>query len=323
MTDTPTTPWPTLPDGRMLVLRTCDAQMRSEHTPAFVWPTSGPVEAPDWDPDPDRDCGGGLHGLLWGCGDASMLSSSSTVRWLVVAVDPADIANPDAPGKVRFRAGEVVLVTTDRAEAVAHLEANGAALLPTVYGTSTSGRGGTSISGYRGTSTSGHRGTSTSGDRGTSISGHGGTSISGDHGTSTSGHRGTSTSGDCGTSISGDHGTSTSGHGGTSTSGDRGTSISGDCGTSISGDCGTSTSGDYGTSTSGRGGTSTSGHGGTSISGDCGTSTSGDGGIVVVGWWDGKAARLRLTVGYVGEDGIEANTTYRCSASGVLEAVRS
>ena len=101
MTDTPTTPWPTLPDGRMLVLRTCDAQMRSEHSPSFVWPTSGPVEAPDWDPDPDRDCGGGLHGLLWGCGNASMLSSSSTVRWLVVAVDPADIANPDAPGKVR------------------------------------------------------------------------------------------------------------------------------------------------------------------------------------------------------------------------------
>ena len=234
MTDTPTTPWPTLPDGRMLVLRTCDAQMRSEHSPSFVWPPSGPVEAPDWDPDPDRDCGGGLHGLLWGCGNASMLSSSSTVRWLVVAVDPADIANPDAPGKVRFRSGEVVLVTTDRAEAVAHLEANGAALLPTVYGTPTSG--------------------------------HGGTSISGD--------RGTSTSGDCGTSISGDRGTSTSGH--------------------------------HGTSISGHGGTSTSGHGG----------------IVVVGWWDGKAARLRLTVGYVGEDGIEANTTYRCSASGVLEAVR-
>ena len=44
---------------------------------------------------------------------------------------------------------------------------------------------------------------------------------------------------------------------------------------------------------------------------------------MVVGWWDGKAARLRLTVGYVGEDGIEANTTYRCSASGALEAVRS
>ena len=93
MTDTPTTRWPTLPDGRMLVLRTCDAEMRSEHTPAFVWPTSGPVEAPDWDPAPDRDCGGGLHGLLWGCGNASMLSSSSTARWLVVAVDPADIAN--------------------------------------------------------------------------------------------------------------------------------------------------------------------------------------------------------------------------------------
>ena len=290
MTDTPTTPWPTLPDGRMLVLRTCDAQMRSEHTPSFVWPAAGPVEAPDWDPDPERDCGGGLHGLLWGCGNAWMLSSSSTSRWLVVAVDPADIANPDAPGKVRFRAGEVVLVTT-RAEAVAHLEANGAALLPTVYGTSISG----------------NRGTSTSGDHGTSISGNRGTSTSGARGTSTSGNDGTSTSGARGTSTSGDHGTSTSGNDGTSTSGNRGTS----------------TSGDYGASTSGDDGASISGYRGRSISGHGGTSTSGYGGIVVVGWWDGKAARLRLTVGYVGEDGIEANTTYRCSASGVLEAVRS
>ena len=34
-------------------------------------------------------------------------------------------------------------------------------------------------------------------------------------------------------------------------------------------------------------------------------------------------AEMRLTVGYVGEDGIKANTTYRCSASGALEAVRS
>jgi len=306
MTDTPTTPWPTLPDGRMLVLRTCDAQMRSEHTPSFVWPTSGPVEAPDWDPDPDRDCGGGLHGLLWGCGNAWMLSSSSTSRWLVVAVDPADIANPDAPGKVRFRAGEVVLVTT-RAEAVAHLEANGAALLPTVYGASTSGDRGTSTSGYRGRSTSGNGGTSISGDRGTSTSGNGGASTSGDHGTSTSG----------------DHGRSISGYGGASISGDYGRSTSGDGGTSISGDDGTSTSGNGGRSTSGNGGRSTSGDGGTSTSGNGGRSTSGDRGIVVVGWWDGKAARMRLTVGYVGEDGIEANTTYRCSASGVLEAVRS
>ena len=89
-----------------------------------------------------------------------------------------------------------------------------------------------------------------------------------------------------------------------------GTSTSGDGGTSTSGDRGTSTSGDGGTSTSGYGGTSTSGVGGTSTSGYGGTSTSGDGGIIQIKWWDDKAGRYRLTTGYVGEDGIEANTKY-------------
>jgi hypothetical protein len=39
-------------------------------------------------------------------------------------------------------------------------------------------------------------------------------------------------------------------------------------------------------------------------------------GAVVVAWWDGQ--RKRLTVGYVGEDGIEANTPYRCDEAGKL-----
>ena len=50
--------------------------------------------------------------------------------------------------------------------------------------------------------------------------------------------------------------------------------------------------------------------GGTSTSGDGGTSTSGDRGIIQIKWWDDKAGRYRLTTGYVGEDGIEANTKY-------------
>jgi len=74
------------------------------------------------------------------------------------------------------------------------------------------------------------------------------------------------------------------------------------CGNGLHGYCGTSTSGD--------GGTSTSGDGGTSTSGDGGTSTSGDGGIIQIKWWDDKEGRYRITTGYVGEDGIEANTKY-------------
>ena len=214
MTETPTQTWPTLDDGRMLVLRANSDRYPNDYND-FRWPleVGATAVAPDWNPDPALSCGGGLHGLLWGCGSASLLHAADDpeTTWLVVAVDPADIATPidtGVPEKVRFRACEIMHVGTDRAKAVEFLAAAvpDGVNLPFVYGTSTSG--------YGGTSTSGDGGTSTSGDRGTSTSGDGGTSTSGDRGTSTSGDGGTSTSGDGGTSTSGDRGTSTSGDGG-------------------------------------------------------------------------------------------------------------
>ena len=195
---TTTTTWPTTADGKWLVLRTVDADWRSRD--GFRWYKTVETVAPDWDPDPHRECGGGLHGLLWGCGDAGLLSPVSDAVWLVVAVDPTDVANPDQAHKVRFRAGRVRFHGT-RDEAVDYLMAHGGAGLPVVCGRHSSG----------------YKGTSTSGDWGTSNSGSGGTSNSGNHGTSTSGYKGSSTSGNWGTS--------TSGRGGTSTAGDRGTLI--------------------------------------------------------------------------------------------------
>ena len=55
-------------------------------------------------------------------------------------------------------------------------------------------------------------------------------------------------------------------------------------------------------------------HGATSTSGDRGTSTSGYGGTLVLCWHDGT--RYRLTVAYVGEDGIEPGVPYRADAQG-------
>ena len=201
---TATTTWPTTADGKYLVLRTVDADWRSRG--GFRWRKTVETVASDWDPDPDRDCGGGLHGLLWGCGDAGLLASAPDAVWLVVAVDPSDVANPDQPHKVRFRAGRVRHHGTCDG-AVDYLMAHGAAGLPVVYGRHSSGNWGSSTSGYKGSSTSGYKGTSTSGDWGTSNSGSGGTSNSGNHGTSTSGNWGTSTSGRGGTSTAGDRGT--------------------------------------------------------------------------------------------------------------------
>ena len=151
-----TTTWPTTPDGKWLVLRTVNKDWRSRD--GFRWRKTVPTVAPDWDPDPARGCGGGLHGLLWGCGDVSYLSPPSDAVWLVVEVDPADVARPDQPGKVRFRAGQVVHHGTSD-DAVDYLMAHGVAGLPVVYGKHTTGDGGTATSGYRGTSTSGYYGT--------------------------------------------------------------------------------------------------------------------------------------------------------------------
>lgn len=163
---TTTTQWPTTADGKWLVLRTVDADWRSRG--GFRWYKAVETVAPDWDPYPGRECGGGLHGLLWGCGDAGLLSSDPDAVWLVVAVDVVDVANPDQAHKVRFRAGRVRHHGT-RDEAVDYLMVHGAARLPVVYGTATAGDDGTATAGYRGTAIAGYGGTATAGNRGTLI----------------------------------------------------------------------------------------------------------------------------------------------------------
>jgi hypothetical protein len=297
----------------VLILRTCRADGTSYNN--FQWPASGPVEAPDFDPEPH--CGGGLHGLLWGEGKVGLLDLSPGAQWKVFRAHVSDVVQ--LTDKCKARRG-VVEYSGDREGAIKYLYEHGASGKAVVFGTSTSGDGGTSTSGYCGISTSGYCGISTSGDCGISTSGDHGTSTSGDGGTSTSGNHGTSTSGDGGTSTSGNHGTSTSGDGGTSTSGYCGISTSGYCGISTSGDCGISTSGDFGTSTSGDGGTSKSGNrgtsksgvGGTSKSGVGGTSTAGYGGTIAITYWNGKRYETRVAT-VKDEDGdgeLEPNTPY-------------
>ena len=89
-------------DEHVLVLRTCAADMTAYGNSR--WPQSGPVEAPDWNPAPV--CGQGLHGLLWGEGDATLLSWEPEAKWLAVKVRKADIV--DLGGKVKYPRGEVV-----------------------------------------------------------------------------------------------------------------------------------------------------------------------------------------------------------------------
>lgn len=201
-----------------LVLRACREDMSSFN--GFVWPTSGVVECPDW--DPVTKCGNGLHGWLYGHGDGSVSEYwSENDKWLVISVETSSIIK--LYRKVKFQKGEV-LFCGDRKSATDFLMKHEPRSLkqPIIgafvnvgshqtattgdYGISTSGQFGTSTSGREGTSTSGYYGTSTSGMEGTSISGNEGTSISGDYGTSTSRNYGKSTSGVFGKCKSGANG---------------------------------------------------------------------------------------------------------------------
>jgi hypothetical protein len=169
-----------VPAGKVLVLRTCLADMRSPSCDAhgFIWPRSGPVECADW--QPTKACGNGLHGVLWGEGDGgNPWVWDDTGVWLIVEVDASDVI--ELGGKVKFPRG-VVVFSGPRLEAT------------TMLGRLAPGRaivGGTATAGDSGTATAGYRGTATAGDSGTATAGDSGTATAGDSGTATAGYRGT------------------------------------------------------------------------------------------------------------------------------------
>ena len=143
---------PAAKPATVLVMRTCDASMRSHG--GFVWPKSGPVECPDWNSEPV--CGGGLHGLLWGEGDGSLVNHDRSANWLVVEVIASEVVDLDR--KVKFPRGTIVFCGS-AFEATKYIAERAPNSVKAIVG-------GTSTSGDRGTSTSGDGGTSTSGDGG-------------------------------------------------------------------------------------------------------------------------------------------------------------
>jgi hypothetical protein len=312
----------TLPAGKVLLMRTCAADMSSRN--GFIWPGLGEVAvAPDW--KPTKACGNGLHGLLWGEGKGELLAIDSVdAKWLVVEADAADVV--DLEGKVKVPRARVVFIG-DRASVPTYMALHAPPGKSIVRGTATAGyRGtatagdsGTATAGYSGTATAGDRGTATAGDRGTATAGDRGTATAGDRGTATAGYRGTATAGDSGTATAGYSGTATAGARGTATAGDRGTATAGYSGTATAGARGTATAGDRGTATAGDRGTATAGDRGTATAGDrgtatagySGTATAGELGIIMLRWYDYQSQREGIAIARVGEDGIKAGTKYR------------
>ena len=291
----------------------------------FVWPleTGAIVVAPDWDSTPV--CGGGLHGLLNGCGNGALLNWGDGAVWIVAKV-PEKAQMVDLGDKVKVDRCKIVHVG-NRETATTFLVDHGCSG-PIVGVTATAGDGGTATAGDGGTATAGKWGTATAGYGGTAIAGNRGTATAGDDGTATAGNRGTATAGDDGTAIAGYGGTATAGDDGTATAANRGTAIAGYGGTATAGNRGTATAGyggtatagDDGTATAGNWGTATAGYGGTATAGKWGTATAGDGGTLILRWWDG--CRDRTVVGHVGENGILANVAYRLNENGKMVKVR-
>ena len=169
----------------VLVLRVNNPDMTSHG--GFLYPESGVVSAPDWDPKPE--CGKGLHGWLWGEGNsfaADDKCSLKDAKWLVLKVSSKDVV--DLSGKVKFPSGTVVHCG-DRKSATDYLYKHGAK--------------GAVIGGML---TVGDHSFATVGDHGTATAGNFGTATAGNFGTATAGYKGTATAGRYGTAKAGDNG---------------------------------------------------------------------------------------------------------------------
>jgi hypothetical protein len=149
-----------LESGEVLVLRTCNADMTSFGD--FVWPRRGKVVAPDF--NATKQCGNGLHGLLKGIGQGSLLNWDKDAVWLAVKVEESKIIDLD--GKVKFPEGEVVCCG-NKEKVVAfiskhHPEATG----DMVGGSAQAGDEGSAQAGYRGSAQAGYGGSAQAGDGG-------------------------------------------------------------------------------------------------------------------------------------------------------------
>jgi len=163
----------------MLILRTCKSDMTAHG--GFLWPTSGPVECPDWNPSPV--CGGGLHGLPWGEGNGSLLSSDDDAKWLVVEADDSSVLTGDGEltGKCKFPRGNVVYCG-ERDGAIAYLRENGADGKAIVFNAVTAGFYGQASAGYKGQASAGSYGQASAGYKGQASAGYKGQASAGDGG---------------------------------------------------------------------------------------------------------------------------------------------
>jgi hypothetical protein len=230
----------------VLILRTTDKDGKSYGH--FQWPEIGPVECSDW--SPQKKCGNGLHGWLWGAGDWSLKSQGVDIKWKVVEVLASDVVDIDG-SKVKFPKGNVIATFTAWADAMAVIR-DRALKAVKVKAVATESREIASATGN-----------------------YGHASATGDYGhASATGYPG--------------HASATGDYGHASATGDSG----------------------HASATGYSGHASATGYSGWAVAGYKGKAKAAANGVLTVLWWDEKSRRPRVTVGYVGEEGIEADQWY-------------
>ena len=314
----------TEPTDKTLMLRTCPADMvatgKAENgsTYSFQWPRQGPVECPDWDPTPR--CGGGLHGLPWGNGDWSLLSTAENAVWQVVEVDTASIVDIDGK-KSKFPRGNV-LFSGSRVEAIIRVLCGSEAMSQSMRAAQAWGEksGNSSTAASSGNSST----AASSGDSSTAASsGNSSTAASsGDFSTAaSSGNSSTAaSSGDFSTAASSGNSSTAASSGYFSTAASSGYYST----AASSGYYSTAASSGYYSTAASSGNFSmaassgyystaaSSGYSGIAASiGNNGRAKAGPLGLVIVTYWSRDENRYRACVGNVGEDGVKADTWYR------------
>jgi hypothetical protein len=124
--------------------------------------------------------------------------------------------------------------------------------------------------------------------------------------------------GNNGQASAGDYGQASAGYNGQASAGYNGQASAGDYGQASAGYNGQASAGDYGQASAGYYGQASAGNNGQASAGYNGQASAGEKGTLVVRYYDPKANRYRVAVGYVGEDGILPNTVYVVDGDGKL-----
>src|SRR5271157_475743 len=180
-----------------LFLRTCNSNFTSHNNFQYPNEVGAVISAPDWDPKPE--CGNGLHGLLNGNGNSSLLYKKESAIWMVVEANIEECINLD--GKYKFPKCSIKYIGK-REDTVKYLVQQGCTGVH--FSTNTGGDGSTN--------TGGDESKNTGGDESKNTGGNGSTNTGGNDSTNTGGNDSTNTGGNCSTNTGGDGSTNTGGY---------------------------------------------------------------------------------------------------------------